>query len=113
MDAPASMAPIIPATMTAGLKNSEHIDAERARQNVYCRSFRNPLSAFERMYYYEHYGGYVEAQNARNEKTRHTERNRTVEDLLKNNKTCPEESIYQIGTLGESVSPDTLLFHRK
>ncbi len=53
------------------------------------------------MYYYEHYGGYVEAQNARNEKTRHTERNRTVEDLLKNNKTCPEESIYQIGTMGD------------
>ncbi len=60
------------------------------------------------MYYYEHYGGYVEAQNARNEKTRHTERNRTVEDLLKNNKTCPEESIYQIGTLEESVPPETL-----
>ena len=31
-----------------------------------------------------------------------------MEDLLKNNKTCPEESIYQIGTMGESVSPDTL-----
>ena len=35
----------------------------------------------ERMYYYEHYSDHVEAQNARNEKTRHTERNRTVEDL--------------------------------
>ena len=42
----------------------------------------------ERMYYYEHYSDHVDAQNARNEKTRHTERNRTVEDLLKNNKTC-------------------------
>ncbi|VHW43114.1 Uncharacterised protein [Clostridioides difficile] len=31
-----------------------------------------------------------------------------MEDLLKNNKTCPEESIYQIGTMGESVPPDTL-----
>ena len=48
------------------------------------------------MYYYEHYGGHVEAQNARNEKTRHIARNRTVEDLLKNNKTCPEESIYPV-----------------
>ena len=44
----------------------------------------------------------------RQEKTRHTERNRTVEDLLKNNKTCPEESIYQIGTLEECVPPETL-----
>ena len=105
------------------VENSEHIDADRARQNIYWDCYRgftthefreNPeqpdfsFEEIERMYYYEHYGGYVEAQNARNEKTRHTERNRTVEDLLKNNKTCPEESIYQIGTMGESVSPDTL-----
>lgn len=34
----------------------------------------------------------------------HTERNRSVEDLLKNNKTCPEETIFQIGTVEESVS---------
>ena len=105
------------------VENSEHIDAERARQNVYWDCYRgftthefreNPeqpdfsFEEIERMYYYEHYGGHVEAQNARNEKTRHTERNRTVEDLLKNNKTCPEESIYQIGTMGESVPPDML-----
>ena len=105
------------------VENSEHIDAERARQNVYWDCYRgftthefreNPeqpdfsFEEIERMYYYEHYGGHVEAQNARNEKTRHTERNRTVEDLLKNNKTCPEESIYQIGTMGESVPPDTI-----
>ena len=105
------------------VENSEHIDAERARQNVYWDCYRgftthefreNPeqpdfsFEEIERMYYYEHYGGYVEAQNARNEKTRHTERNRTVEDLLKNNKTCPEESIYQIGTLEESIPPETL-----
>lgn len=46
----------------------------------------------------------MQAQNERNEKARHTERNCTVEDLMKNNKTCPEESIYQIGTVEESVS---------
>ena len=71
------------------VENSEHIDAERARQNVYWDCYRgftmhefreNPeqpdfsFEEIERMYYYEHYGGYVEAQNARNEKTRHTER---------------------------------------
>ena len=105
------------------VENSEHIDAERARQNIYWDCYRgftthefreNPeqpdfsFEEIERMYYYEHYSDHVEAQNARNEKTRHTERNRTVEDLLKNNKTCPEESIYQIGTLEESVPPETL-----
>ena len=101
----------------------DSIDAERARQNVYWDCYRgftthefreNPeqpdfsFEEIERMYYYEHYGGHVEAQNARNEKTRHIERNRTVEDLLKNNKTCPEESIYQIGTM-EMCIRDRLL----
>ncbi len=47
-------------------------------------------------------------ENERNEKTRHTERNRTVTDLLTNNKTCPEESIYQIDTIDESISGEML-----
>ena len=32
-----------------------------------------------------------------------------MEDLLKNKKTCPEETIYQIGTVEESVPPKILL----
>lgn len=106
------------------VENSEHIDAGRARKNVYWDCYRGfttiqsredarkpdySFEEIEKRYYAEHYGEHVDAQNARNEKNRHTERNRTVEDLLKNNKTCPEESIYQIGTLGESVPPDVLL----
>ena len=105
------------------VENSEHIDADRARQNIYWDCYRgftthefreNPeqpdfsFEEIERMFYYEHYGGHVEAQNARDEKTRHTERNRTVEDLLKNNKTCPEETLYQIGTMEQSVPPEVL-----
>ena len=105
------------------VENSEHIDADRARQNIYWDCYRgftthefreNPeqpdfsFEEIERMFYYEHYSGHVEAQNARNEKTRHTERNRTVEDLLKNNKTCPEETLYQIGTMEQSVPPEVL-----
>lgn len=105
------------------VENSEHIDAERARQNVYWDCYRGftthdfrespeqpdfSFEEIERMYYYEHYSDHVDAQNARNEKTRHIERNRTVDDLLKNNKTCPEESIYQIGTMEESIPPGAL-----
>ena len=103
--------------------NSEHIDSERASQNVYWDCYRGFTTAenrndpvapdytfekIEQMYYMEHYYDFVSAQNERNEKTRHTERNRSVEDLLKNNKTCPEESIYQIGTVERSVPPDVL-----
>ncbi len=77
-------------------------DKERAGKTIIL------FEKIERIYYYEHYADHVQAQNERNEKNRHTERNRTVDDLLTNNKTCPEESIYQIGTVEESV-PGKLL----
>lgn len=104
--------------------NSEHIDKERTKYNIYWDCYRglttvnnrkdgnSPDFSFgqiEKAFYYQHYGDHVYAQNERNEKNRHPERNRSVEDLLANNKTCPEESIYQIGTIEESVLPETLL----
>ena len=91
------------------IENSEHIDTERAKQNIYWDCYTGFSSAkirehdkendysfekIEQLYYFEHYADHIQAQNERNEKTRHTERNRTVNDLLTNNKTCPEESIY-------------------
>ena len=106
------------------VENSEHIDAQRTRQNIYWDCYRGVTTSekqekdtdkdfsfedIERMYYTSRYGDFVDAQNERNEKARHPERNRTVEDLLKNKKTCPEESIYQIGTLEDHVSGDVLL----
>ena len=106
------------------VENSEHIDAERARQNIYWDCYQGirtgssqeqdadnqySFDKIEKAYYFEKYFDFVSAQNERNEKTRHTERNRTVDDLLKNNKTCPEETIYQIGTIEESASAEDLL----
>ena len=84
------------------LENSEHIDAGRVRENIYWDCYRGYTTmqnreedsqdiSFEKIectFYQEHYGKYIEAQNERNARTRHTERNRSVEDLLKNNKTC-------------------------
>lgn len=106
------------------VENSEHIDAERVKQNVYWDCYRGftfledrekdeehdfSFEEVERIYYNEHYRDHIEAQNARNAITRHVERNRTVEDLLKNKKTCPEETIYQIGNVDETVLPEELL----
>ncbi len=106
------------------VENSEHIDTARVVKNIYWDCYRGlttmqtreggdiPDFSFEQIehaYYLEHYGDHVEAQNARNEKTRHTERNRTIDDLLRNNKTCPEETIFQIGTVEKSVLPETLI----
>ena len=106
------------------LENSEHIDAERAKRNIYWDCYRGITTSdnrnadaeqdfsfekVEQMYYTAQYGDFIFFQNKRNIKNRHPERNRTVEDLLKNKKTCPEETVYQIGTVEESAPPEILL----
>ena len=51
----------------------------------------------------------MESQNERNAKIRHTERNRSIPDLLSSRKTCPEETIYQLGTKDDYASAEDLL----
>ena len=106
------------------LANSEHIDPERAKGNIYwdCfHGFRSTIapqdpddlagtfSDVERQFYETHYSEFIERQNERNAKIRHTERNRSFPDLLSSRKTCPEETIYQLGTLDEHASGEVLL----
>ena len=106
------------------LANSEHIDPERAKGNIYWDCFHGFRSALapqdpddlaatfsdvERQFYESRYSNFVERQNERNAKIRHTERNRSIPDLLSSRKTCPEETIYQLGTLDEHASAEDLL----
>ena len=67
------------------------------------------FSDVERQFYETHYTAFIESQNERNAKIRHTERNRSIPDLLSSRKTCPEETIYQLGTLDEHASAEDLL----
>ena len=106
------------------LSNSEHIDPERAKGNIYWDCFHGFRSALdpqdpndlaatfsdvERQFYEIRYTTFIEGQNERNAKIRHTERNRSIPDLLSSRKTCPEETIYQLGTLDEHASAEDLL----
>ncbi len=63
----------------------------------------------ERAFYLNRYSDYLDGQHERNAKRRHSERDRSVDDLLADKRFCPEETIYQIGTMEDSVSPDVLL----
>ena len=106
------------------LNNSEHIDPERAKGNIYWDCFHGFRSALdpqdpndlaatfsdvERQFYESHYSEFIERQNERNAKIRHTERNRSISDLLSSRKTCPEETIYQLGTKDDHASSEVLL----
>ena len=99
--------------------HAEHIDPEKTALNVYwdCMqgthmkdpdrtfmTFEEVESQFYRIVYHES----VEAQNERNIRNRHPERNRTTEDLLKDRRTCPEETILQIGNISGTVPAETL-----
>ena len=103
-------------------EHSEHIDNERVRQNIYWDCYQGyttmadrgkednfSFNQIELAYYVEHYSDYVMNQNARHEKAKHPDRCKGVEDILKSQKTCPEESIYQLGTIDEHASAQTLV----
>lgn len=104
--------------------NSEHIDEERARQNVYwdlSQGFHFPedreqedkvvysFEQVEKAFYDNRYSAFCEGQHERNRKTGHSSRDRTPDDLRLDKKTCPEESLIQIGTMEQSVPPEVLI----
>ena len=103
------------------LTNADHIDAVRERQNIYWDCFQgfrtgmddgqahDSFEDVERQFYSLFYRESVEAQNERNIQNRHPERNRSTDDLLHDKRTCPEESILQIGNIDESVDGETLV----
>ena len=90
-------------------ENSEHIDAERTKFNVYWDCYQgyslpnaeNKRTKFtftevEKAYYVEHYSEHVDGQNERNRKARHYDRVKTIDGILTNTKTCPEETLLQL-----------------
>ena len=105
---------------TFNTDNASHIDNERMRRNIYWDCYRCAtypaeqdgevsFEDVERAFYLNRYSDYLDGQHERNAKRRHSERDRTVDDLLGDKHLCPEETIYQIGTKEDSVSPEVLL----
>lgn len=98
---------------TFDLDNAGHIDQTRCSINVYWDCYQGlnfpdkngirperkfTFDEIELIYYTDQFGDSIEAQNERHRQSRHKERIRSVEDILKDSKTCPEESVYQLGT---------------
>ena len=98
------------------VENSEHIDAERTKMNVYWDCYqgyslqndkderaRFTFTEIEKAYYVEKYSDHVDGQNERNRKARHYDRVKTIDAILENNKTCPEETLLQLGNMDAAV----------
>ena len=102
------------------LDNADHIDRDKSTQNIYWDCYQGfnladengnrPERKFnfdeiELAYYATKFGDSIDAQNERHRQTRHNERIRGVEDILKDPKTCPEETVYQLGTKDGHADP--------
>lgn len=92
------------------VENAEHIDSERTPQNRYfiigtgrIRTLPEgeTLEGFEHSFYRNHFTEKIEARNNKYLAQRHPERCGTIEDYYKFSRTCPEESILQIGKQGD------------
>lgn len=99
-----------------------HIDHERTMENkIWVRDLENldsaklretggsfDASAYELEFYKERYGAARERKNADYVKSGHKDDVRTMEQVIKNPKTAPLETIFQIGTATEKVQPEVL-----
>ena len=98
------------------VENSEYIDAERTKMKVYWECYqgyslqndkderaRFTFTEIEKAYYVEKYSDHVDGQNERNRKARHYDRVKTIDAILENNKTCPEETLLQLGNMDGAV----------
>ena len=103
------------------VENSEHINPEMTKYNVYWDCYQGyslpneedkraqfTFTEIEKAFYVKNYSDHVDGQNERNRKSRHTDRNKTIDGMLANSKTCPEETLLQLGNIDGAVAPDVL-----
>lgn len=93
------------------IRNAEHIDPERVKNNRYWNWTGNPETTFEaaeQAFYEKHIQKHLDAQSARYRAQRHAERAKTMDEYRKNPQTCPEEVILQIGKLGDTIPADMM-----
>lgn len=72
-------------------------------------SNRKSIDTHEHEIYEKLFSESICKQNARNIAIRHPERNKTIEDKLNDKNTCPEETVFQIGSLEDGFPDPSIL----
>lgn len=93
------------------IRNAEHIDPERVKNNRYWNWTGNPKMNFEdaeAAFYEKHIRKHLDAQNARYKAQRHAERAKTMDEYRRSPQTCPEEVILMIGKAGDTIPADMM-----
>lgn len=93
------------------IRNAEHIDPERVKNNRYWNWTGNPKMSFEdaeAAFYEKHIRKHLDAQNARYKTQRHAERAKTMDEYRRSPQTCPEEVILMIGKAKDTIPADMM-----
>ena len=62
----------------------------------------------EAAFYDKYLTPHLSAQNAKHDKSRHKERKKTMDEYRRHPDTCPESTLYMVGKMGNTASPDEL-----
>lgn len=92
------------------LNNAEHINKEKTSQNITGEWTRTGISfeESEKKFYEEHFRKFLDFQNAKYEAHRNKRDQKTMDEYRRSPRTCPEETIYQIGKKDDTISPQLL-----
>lgn len=90
------------------LEKADHIDQTKTSGNWtwHCYQKQEPgmtFEAAEKLFYERYFGQSLEAKNERYRKNRHAERVQTMDEYRTSRQGCPEETILQIGKMGDTV----------
>lgn len=97
------------------ISHADHIDPERTGQNFYWNYYTEKKGNMsfedaEKKFYDDMFSAGLQAKNGRYQRQRHPERMQTIDDLRTNPKTCPEETLYYLGSIREGAAdPQVLL----
>lgn len=94
------------------LDNARHIDQTKRNENFYINRYLDDTITFEeceRKYFEENYLQGLEAQNEKYRKRRQYGYIRTIDDLMKSEKTQVREMILQIGNKDNHIDKEVLL----
>ena len=106
------------------IEKSEHINDERTKENIYWDCYQgyfipehineedempDSFSEVEARFYEETFSDFCAGQHERNLKNGHTERDRTTEQIRADKRTCPEETIYQLGDMNNHPPKEILV----
>ena len=92
---------------------AEHIKTDQVKKNWTWHRYQKTDAAMtfdqaEKRFYEERFGKSLELQNERHRQSRHLERVKTIDEYRTSKQTCPEETILQVGKLGDTISPQLL-----